>query len=520
MASLPTNKSRMNMQFIAILAGAIALCTFALVTPAQEPIRVETNQVLVPVLVLDKERFHRLLSDPGNSFRVALPGNTTLVDAIGAISAGNTTLVDAIGAITEGVVIRDLTSVDFHLFDDGKEQNIQNVTYERSLYRDVRDNTGHHTEYIGPGGGKWGTAEWQPGVIADLVFPQYVIAYALPDSPEGSCHKINIRTNRDNALIAARSEYCNTKHSTWDPLNGTKLGTQLETSLVSWQNNKIDISLLAIPLFTNSDDARVQIALDWPWESLKGKSRTRAILGLVLKKDGSLLTRFSDLADIGGFANGEWPRGWPDWRVYHNVHYTTKYENRYETQLMLPPGEYDLRVVLGDGTSFGRAELPLTVNGYDRNELAISGASLCKQVTDVSVQNSSLLPGAWKTKTLRNYVPLVSRDVEFEPTSNTQFKKGSTLYTYFEIYEPLVEGQSPAAVQFQIRIVDVKTGELRADSQPISATPYMKAGSSIIPVGRGMDIDELPVGSYRLDVQATDSTGKSTAWRSATFTVE
>jgi len=55
---------------------------------------------------------------------------------------------------------------------------------------------------------------------------------------------------------------------------------------------------------------------------------------------------------------------------------------------------------------------------------------------------------------------------------------------------------------------------------PITAAPYLKAGSSIIPVGRGMDISKLPKGSYRLDVQATDSTGKSTAWRSTNFTVE
>jgi hypothetical protein len=48
----------------------------------------------------------------------------------------------------------------------------------------------------------------------------------------------------------------------------------------------------------------------------------------------------------------------------------------------------------------------------------------------------------------------------------------------------------------------------------------MQAGSSIIPVGRGMDISKLPIGSYRPDVQATDSTGKNTPWRSANFTVE
>jgi hypothetical protein len=42
----------------------------------------------------------------------------------------------------------------------------------------------------------------------------------------------------------------------------------------------------------------------------------------------------------------------------------------------------------------------------------------------------------------------------------------------------------------------------------------------VIPIGRGIDISKLPNGSYRLDVQATDSTGKSTAWRTANFTVE
>jgi hypothetical protein len=53
-------------------------------------------------------------------------------------------------------------------------------------------------------------------------------------------------------------------------------------------------------------------------------------------------------------------------------------------------------------------------------------------------------------------------------------------------------------------------------SQRLSLLPRC----SSIPVGRGMDLSKLPMGSYRLDVQATDSTGKSAAWRSASFTVE
>ena len=137
-----------------------------------------------------------------------------------------------------------------------------------------------------------------------------------------------------------------------------------------------------------------------------------------------------------------------------------------------------------------------------------------------SSQKKSKLPGAWGQKLTGDYKPLVSKDVEFKPTGNTQFRKGDALYTYFEIYEPMLEGQSPAKVQIQMRIIDLRTSEVISDSQPISAVPYMQAGSSIIPVGCGMDISKLPIGSYRLDVQATDSTGKSTPWRSANFTVE
>jgi hypothetical protein len=198
-------------------------------------------------------------------------------------------------------------------------------------------------------------------------------------------------------------------------------------------------------------------------------------------------------------------------------------ESRYETQLSLPPGEYNLRVVLTDGKRFGRAEIPLTVEAFDRKTLAISAVSLCHQIQDASAyspQHPPKLPGAWTAKLPANYLPLVSQDIEFKPTGNTRFKEAETLYTYFEVYEPLLVGQSPATVEIRVRIVDLKTGEVRSDSPPVSAAPYVKAGSPVIPIGRRTNISNLPKGSYRLDVQATDSAGKSTPWRSATFTVE
>jgi hypothetical protein len=163
------------------------------------------------------------------------------------------------------------------------------------------------------------------------------------------------------------------------------------------------------------------------------------------------------------------------------------------------------------------------VDAFDRKELATSAVALCKQIDDVSASSSghaSILPGAWQAKLWADYVPLISDNIEFKPTGDTRFKKDETLYTYFEVYEPLFEAEPSTTVEIRVRIVDLKTGEVRSDSPPVSAAPYVKAGSPVIPIGRKTNISNLPKGSYRLDVQATDSAGKNTAWRSANFTVE
>jgi hypothetical protein len=487
MASLLTSRLRRNTPIFAILAGTTTLSFLAPVTLAQDRIRVETNEVLVPVLVLDKEQVR--LSRRGIA-----------------------------STVTENpAVIRGLTATDFHIFEDEKEQSIHNVSSEVIPDYDVHDNRGYHSEFIGEGGGKWSTREWPPWLVGHLESHYYVVAYTPRKSPEGSCHQVRVTVNRRNALIIARSEYCNTKHSPFDPLNGTEFGKQLERNLASLNGSNVVVSLLAVPFYMENRPARVHIAVDWPWKSLKPTSNAVGVLGIVSGKDGSLVTRFSDVCEIDDLCRHNSTVegfGVPLWD-----HVLT----RYETQLTLPPGDYELRVVLSDGTRLGRAETPLTVDTYDTKELAISLVSLCKRVSDASAyspQHPPKLPGVWTAKLPGNYVPLVSNDTEFKPTADTRFTKGETLYTYFQVYEPLLAEPSPATVEIQIRVVDLKTGEVKSDSQPIRATPYVKAGSTVIPIGRGIDISKLPNGPYRLDVQATDSTGKTTAWRTANFTVE
>jgi hypothetical protein len=58
------------------------------------------------------------------------------------------------GEIIESVVIRNLTALDFQVFEDGKEQSIQNVKYEQTPYWVFHDNKGYHSELLGEGGRK------------------------------------------------------------------------------------------------------------------------------------------------------------------------------------------------------------------------------------------------------------------------------------------------------------------------------------------------------------------------------
>jgi hypothetical protein len=121
----------------------LLLLLFAKTAQAQESIQIETNQVLVPVRVIDNDRNLRLWADPSRLDRAMQDGDTQLAEHI-----------------FESASVSDLKASDFRIFDDDKPQVIEDVTYQRSSYWNLRDNLGHHTEFLGFGGGKWSTAEW------------------------------------------------------------------------------------------------------------------------------------------------------------------------------------------------------------------------------------------------------------------------------------------------------------------------------------------------------------------------
>ncbi len=364
----------------------------------------------------------------------------------------------------------------------------------------------------------------------------YLISYVPPPSVEGSCHQIKVTVDRSGASVYARSQYCNVHKSPSDPLKGTKAGEQMEGEQSSTQEGKLPLSVQAVPTFSEAGTSRVNIAVEFPWRALTaywdGNFRAADVdlLGLVYNQDGSLATRFSDVAySPKAFDFHKANRLWNLRDVLAKELLESRLPTRYETQIDLPPGNYTLRIVVTDGKNFGRAELPVKVDSIDPKNLAVSGIVLGKRFVDMAsvwpqpapdkdTAGQANLPKR-ELSTAPEYVPLVSNEIGITPAGDTGVPVGDQLLTYFEVHEPLlVAGQ--VKVGFRMRVMDAKTGQLQMGTDWRSTDAPARPEGSIIPIVQGIGTDKLLKGAYRLEVQASDSAGRQTVWRTASFTVE
>jgi hypothetical protein len=484
-----------------VIAGCLSLSSLAPVTRAQGVIRVETNEVRVPAVVFDKKLDS--LMDSGDRMR-----------SVGYLVANDPHFWDSIS-------IRGLVTKDFHLFEDGQEYPVRNVTVEAPTFSIVRDSMGSHPESVGTGGGRWSYLDRpEKDVAVWLPWPRYLIAYAPPASPAGSCHKIQVTVGRPNAEVWTRGEYCNTRHPATDPLSGTDFGKRMEEDLSSSKQSKIDSTMLVVPFFKDTGATRVYIKLDFPWESLTHEFKygtlyaTIGVMGMVYNKDGSLAARFSDFACCDyGKENKPTANAQNSGASYDQG--TLMIPERYETQIELPPGEYEIRLLLSDGKKFNRQAMPLTVDRVDEQPLSVSGIAFSRRFRETPAETPE-----GPIRAPENHIRPVSNGNEFTPTANTLFKTNERIFTYFEIYEPQLTAETARTIQARMRIVDAKTGDLKKDCPPLNAGAYFKDGNPVIAIGRQINLGNLSKGAYRLEVQATDGAGNSTTWRTADFSVK
>jgi len=434
--------------------------------------------------------------------------------------------------------IDGLTAKNFHVFADGVEQQIQSVSARAWTWDWVRDTLGFHHAWSYTPLGKWSARDLVVWARPTGFLPRYyLIAFAPPTSPEGSCHQLKVLVDSTDAEVFARDQYCNVQDYASDPLYGTPLGKLMETGVPSSRHHTIPLSLQAASFYTGTNTARVDIALELPMDfyityasaSSPGIQFTSAhlkyewkdlnaigVLGMVYKKDGVLAKRFSDL--------GCCARAYPElWLAYsgqgpHEEDQRFEWDpinlpTRYEAQIDLPSGEYNLVTVLSDGPNFGRVAEPLNIDAYDGAQLALSSVVLCKRGRDAAVAAQEAAAAHLAPK----YVPLVSQGVQMTPAADLRFRADEPLVAYFEIYEPLLLSQPATTVWAHLKLVNAKTGAVKEDFAPMNVTPYIQRGSSVIPISHGLKVHS---GAYRLEVQATDSAGRTTPWRTANFTVE
>jgi hypothetical protein len=445
----------------------------------------------------------------------------------------------------------NLATRDFRLFEDNKEQTIKDAIKVHPFgTRLIADNQGHiFRRALTPKG------EWTfPGnaLLDHIPDTIYLLAYRPPESPDGSCHNIEIKVNpksesgdrktkvetgpylwenkfrnetkavnRRNLLLHYRTQYCNVPHPATDPLYGTPASERLEGAANSDQAEVNGFFLNAVDFYDESNTSRVRVALDFPDLSAQtGFPEFQiALLGEFNRTNGDLEARFTD-SEINGCPIEAESVVASSISVFKKICGRDYFYNHYETEADLPPGDYNLRVAIDFGGALRRAEVPVHVRAPEKS-LAVSGIALCRRyfAHDQPLQGPQPPPDGIPTLPFE-LTPLVSKGIEFTPTGNTHFQKKDPLVAYFEVYEPLLAAGGNVHAQFEIRIVDAKTGEIKSDSGFRPADGYVNPGKMIVPISQKVVIEELAPGEYQVQVRAKDSEGNSTDWRTTSFTRE
>jgi len=110
---------------------------------------------------------------------------------------------------------------------------------------------------------------------------------------------------------------------------------------------------------------------------------------------------------------------------------------------------------------------------------------------------------------IEDKVPLVALGVQDVPAGQYSFKPSDPIGAYMEIYEPGLTEENPPKIQVALKITDRKTGAEKIASGAMNIDGYIKPGNPVVPVLLKMPFKDLPPGSYKLEMGAMDSTGKS-----------
>jgi hypothetical protein len=333
----------------------------------------------------------------------------------------------------------------------------------------------------------------------------YILGYVPPETPEGSCHTLKVKLNRGGMNVRSRSGYCNSR--TVNPLDGKPLEKQLELHAAGTNVGSIHGALQAPYFYTAPNVARVNLAMEIPPESLnfnkeKGKYHANVnILGIAYKPDGSVGARFNDTVNLD-LEKDEWKE-------------FTKTPYRYQNQFDAAPGTYKLTVVLsGGGDTFGKFEAPLQIDAYDGQHFSLGGVALTNSPVRISD-----IPSGLDSALLEDRTPLVVKGMQIVPSASNRFKHTDNVVLYTEIYEPGLASATPPRVGFAYHIYERASNKDMFFSGLAPADDFIQKGNPVIPGGMRVKVQDLAPGSYRLVVQAVDSSKNQAPNRTVDFDI-
>jgi len=333
----------------------------------------------------------------------------------------------------------------------------------------------------------------------------YILGYAPPDTPEGSCHTLKVKMNEGGLHVRSRSGYCNVK--TANVLEGKPLEKQLEAHATGSQAGSIHGVLEAPFFYTGPNTARVNLAMEIPSDSFqinkeKGKYHASLnVLGIAYRNDGSIGAKFSDTVNVD-LEKDEWKE-------------FTKAPYEYENQFDAAPGDYKLTVVLSaGGDAFGKFESPLSIDAYDGKHFGLGGVALTN-----SAHKLSDIPESLDSVLLEDRTPLVVKGMQIVPSATNRFKHTDNVVVYSEIYEPLLTSENAPVVAAGYTVIDRATNNKIFSTGAMRCEDFIQKGNPVIPVGFKVKVDDLKPGSYRLVMQAVDSAKNNAPNRTVDFDI-
>jgi hypothetical protein len=454
----------------------------------------------------------------------------------------------AADALAMPPVAQGLSANDFRIFDNGAEQKINYLEESDSSVRDVNEQWSFHPHIRGTWGG------FLSGDLS-LASPTatYIVGYIPPPLQSGDCHTVRVVAG-DNEVVLNRTRYCNTDEGDTATVEGGKLAAKLETFAKSDSRGSIKVSSQPFVFWSSgvlslmrdktasTGSASASAAANYTYVVVVHDSRAPAtvqiateyelgtkqwdypcpsdhpaiyVFGIVYKTNGEVAARFGDSYPCRSELSSSL-YGFVDLPAGSNPRTGELIPTRFNTQVELRPGDYDVHVVVSDGHKFGQARMPLRVEPIDSQALTISDIALNGILRDASwllrdaamVSPAPLVPA-----------PLVSKHAQFMPVADARLPKNTSLPLYFEIYEPLLADRS-AEVYFRIKITDLKDGTVVMNAGPTSAAQCVIPGNVVIPIALKVDTDKLQSGQYKIEVQASDSAGRTTEWRTAKFEIQ